>query len=373
MTNGRHIAEELSNKCKGYHVHQHLTGGRAKEAQEYPEELCRAMCTGLLKEMNANVQQIKCLMNVKHDTKVGGDSKKEGAEHLEDNNGDMLDMIAWDDLIGEELDGKKVRQARLKEIGYVHEKKVWRKMKRSEAIRRGIKIVDTRWIDINKGDTENPVFRSRLVAKEFNDSKDMGIFASTPPLEALRTLLSEAGTRRKRRKGKEVVMMLNDVARAFFEAKATRELCIELPDEDKTEKDQREDNVAILEKSLYGTRDAANNFQKEIKSFMLGIGLKIGRYNASTYHHGKFGLKTMVHGDDFVTVGGREETKWLVTELKKRFEFKTVVIGNVPEEVKESKILNRVVRVTPRGWEYEADPRHAELIVKALNLEEAKA
>ena len=67
---------------------------------------------------------------------------------------------------------------------------------------------------------------------------------------------------------------------------------------------------------------------------MLGIGFKMGKYNASTYHHEKFGLKTMVHGDDFVTVGGREETKWLDTELKKRFEIKTVVIGNGPEEVK---------------------------------------
>ena len=175
----------------------------------------------------------------------------------------------------------------------------------------------------------------------------MGIFASTPPLEALRTLLSEAGTLRKRRKGKEVVMMLNDVARAFFEAKATRELCIELPDEDKTEKDQREDNVAILEKSLYGTRDGANNFQKEIKSFMLGIGFQMGKYKASTYHHEKIGLKTMVHCDDFVTVGGREEAKWLDTELKKIFEIQIVVIGSGPKEIREAKILNRVVRVTP--------------------------
>ena len=82
--------------------------------------------------------------------------------------------------------------------------------------------MEVRWIDVNKGDTQNPVFRSRLVAKEFNDSKDMSIFASTPPLEALRAIVSEAGTLRKTREVEETVIMLNDVARAFFEAKAIR-------------------------------------------------------------------------------------------------------------------------------------------------------
>jgi hypothetical protein len=38
----------------------------------------------------------------------------------------------------------------------------------------------------------------------------------------------------------------------------------------------------------------------------------------------------------------------------------------------EGKVLNRVLRRTEDGWEYEADPRHAELLVKSLNLEEAK-
>ena len=38
----------------------------------------------------------------------------------------------------------------------------------------------------------------------------------------------------------------------------------------------------------------------------------------------------------------------------------------------EGKVLNRVLRRTEEGWEYEADPRHAELIIKSLKLEESK-
>ncbi len=33
------------------------------------------------------------------------------------------------------------------------------------------------------------------------------------------------------------------------------------------------------------------------------------------------------------------------------------------------KMLNRIVRITEFGIEYEADPRHAELVVKMMKLE----
>ena len=41
------------------------------------------------------------------------------------------------------------------------------------------KIIRTRWIDINKGDDENPNYRSRLVGKEFNNEQMDGLFAGT--------------------------------------------------------------------------------------------------------------------------------------------------------------------------------------------------
>ncbi len=41
---------------------------------------------------------------------------------------------------------------------------------------------------------ETPIYRSKAVAKEFNDGAISGLFAGTPPLEALRSLVSEAGT-----------------------------------------------------------------------------------------------------------------------------------------------------------------------------------
>ena len=66
---------------------------------------------------------------------------------------------------------------------------------RAEAQRKGINIAKTRWIDINKGDDKNPVYRSRFVAKEFNSGEAQGLFAGTPPLWAFRALLSSSRTK----------------------------------------------------------------------------------------------------------------------------------------------------------------------------------
>ena len=65
--------------------------------------------------------------------------------------------------------------------------------------------------------------------------------------------------------------MLNDIARAYFEAPIQRDVCFELPDEDLSEEDKKNDMVGKLNLSLYGTRDAVANFQTEVKGFMSKI------------------------------------------------------------------------------------------------------
>ena len=71
-------------------------------------------------------------------------------------------------------------------------KNVWGVAPREEARRNGWKIIKSRWIDVNKGDDISAQYRSRLVGKEFADKRIDGLFAGTPPLEALRFLVHEA-------------------------------------------------------------------------------------------------------------------------------------------------------------------------------------
>ena len=90
------------------------------------------------------------------------------------------------------LDSGKVIEARTKEVQYIKDTRVYTKISHKEAQARGWKVIKTRWIDIDKGDERNPVYRSRLVGKEFNNEAMDGIFAGTPPLEALRCIIHEA-------------------------------------------------------------------------------------------------------------------------------------------------------------------------------------
>ena len=156
-------------------------------------------------------------------------------------------------------------------MDYLHEKHVYTKISRAEAQRREIKILQTKWVDVNKGDAINPNHRSRFVTMEFNTTKLVGLFASTPPLEALKLLVSDVAT-------KDEVIMVNDIARAYFEAPISRTVAVELPDEDKSD---GQDMVGLLQKSLYGTRDAAINFQREVQKFMRGHGFIVGRYKST--------------------------------------------------------------------------------------------
>ena len=58
-----------------------------------------------------------------------------------------------------------------------------------------------------------------------------GIFAGTPPLEALRAIVHEAATISGGVDANTKVIMVNDVSRAFFEALAMRQVCVEFPAE----------------------------------------------------------------------------------------------------------------------------------------------
>ena len=85
--------------------------------------------------------------------------------HVSNHLGDVSGALAWDDLTNMRLDAGKVIEARQKEIQYVKDMGVWTNIPRRTAQARGWKVIKTRWIDINKGDDANPIYRSRLVGK----------------------------------------------------------------------------------------------------------------------------------------------------------------------------------------------------------------
>ena len=97
---------------------------------------------------------------------------------------------AWDDVSGKDLKPELVRKARAEEMEYIEKTNLYNKVPRSKATKLGQKVIAVRWIVINKGDADNENYRSRLVAKDFNNSLRPDLSAATPPLEALKLIVS---------------------------------------------------------------------------------------------------------------------------------------------------------------------------------------
>ena len=73
----------------------------------------------------------------------------------------------YDELTGHELDKEEVQKARMNEIDGLTNMGVWEIAPRSQCTARtGRGPIRGRWVDVNKGDDKNKVYRSRCVAME---------------------------------------------------------------------------------------------------------------------------------------------------------------------------------------------------------------
>ena len=110
-------------------------------------------------------------------------------------------------------------------------------------------------------------------------------------------------------------MMTIDVKRAYFYARARRPVDIEIPIEDYEEDDEQ--MVGKLNLSLYGTRDAAQNWAKEYTRFLRECGFKSGLASPCSFQHRRRELMLTVHGDDLTSrvCSAKSWSSWSTTDL----------------------------------------------------------
>ena len=167
------------------------------------------------------------------------------------------------------------------------------------------------------------------------------------------------------------MLLVIDVRRAYFYAKARRRVYIELPEGDGGGPGSRQ--CGLQRKSLCGTRDAAQNWECELGGFLEEIGLRRGQAKASTclYSEEARGIRASVHRDDVTVKASREDAEWLIRKFKEKYEIKTQMIGEVADLDKQLQILNRTVRWSSPGLWIDADPRHVKEVIRALGLKGA--
>ena len=168
------------------------------------------------------------------------------------------DVVCFDDITGKELPWHAVREARELELKYLRDLGVYEKVDEKEAVEKyGITPVDTKWVHTDKAFEEEPQqIRSRMCAREFKSDDRLDLYAGTPPLEALKAIISIAANH------KEMFSTIYiDVSRAYFHGKAPRPVLIRLSVEERMGTDA--DKVGLMKKSIYGTRDAASNWERD--------------------------------------------------------------------------------------------------------------
>ena len=393
MANSKEILKALKKRCKGKNgscsaggQHAPCTGGDARRAAVYPFRLCRAILEGFRNQlrvdrrMTAGVHGMSC--DVEVDLVLQEQCEAWMNIRIAEELNVAYDQVQFKDAItGQPLDPTLVKAARAKELEYFATKGVWHYRPRSEALARmGKPPITVKWVDVNKGDDIEPNYRSRLVAREIRRPGEDSIFAPTPPLESLRTVISLASTDikgqpRHIRDGdseNRTQIMVVDISRAYFNAKKAEDenpTYVDLPAEDPH---RAKGDCGLLRVHMYGTRAAADGWHSEYSNTLVDLGFQRGSASACVFRHPAKRMVASVHGDDFTIAGPKSCLDALKTDLQAKYELTELArLGPGDGDDKEVKILNRVVRWTRAGIEYEADPRQGEKVIAELGLKGA--
>ena len=369
LTNSYEIAQRLRRECPNrgadksmHHQHVKLEGGSlCKNAQVYPRTFCRTICEGIAAQRRMDSMNLVAMgaMSVEELMSMGHDDLHE--DHMSDSK-----YEAYDDVSNEPLIFKLVQSARKEELEYFKTMKVYEYATVDECRKvTGKAPIGTRWIDTNKGDQAKPNYRSRLVAKEYKVNSQPELYAATPPTECMRLIISKAAEKKTNK------IIYIDISRAYFYAKSVRPTYVKLPAEDPKSSD--ESCCARLLMSMYGTRDAALNWHEEYAETLRQAGYVRGTANPCLFYNKQDDISVMVHGDDFLATGDGKAVEKLKRVLSNAYKVKIETLGTDDGDASEIRVLNRVLRRTAAGYRLEADPRHAEAVIRDLGLAGAKA
>ena len=175
-----------------------------------------------------------------------------------------LDAQEWQDdeydQQGNLLDPIKVKEGNREDIDWVLKQKLFDYFPQSECAARQDRPSSLKWVLKNKGEK----FRARLVVREIKKANSddeklepSDLFSAMPPVENLKALVSHVTTERVDRRGRNLVLAVFDVSRAHIHGVCERDVHAEPPSEL-----HRPGLVAKLNKTMIGTQDASNAWQK---------------------------------------------------------------------------------------------------------------
>lgn len=236
--------QRLSRKRKRDQAHQPLLGGRAAAAAFNPVELIEQILRSIRDQADAEDREAQGIENAllvqswenagsSRDTPATIEAriKEQDLDHkvstakvtLKYKNGKSQAIdLKWRDVYRDEytndpLPLNHIKEAMLDEIKLLCDEVV-EAVDVDEALKDPDHVlISGRWINHNKGDSDQPRCRGRYVGQEVNagGEADAACYAATPPLDAKRTLFSRMASER-RRGNKPLKLHFLDVRKAYF-------------------------------------------------------------------------------------------------------------------------------------------------------------
>ena len=96
-----------------------------------------------------------------------------------------------------------------------------------------------------------------------------------------------------------------DIKRAYLQADVKQDIYVDLPQED-----MAEGMCANLVKAIYGTEDAAQNWELAYRKAHADWGFRVGKASPCVMCHPQREIRVVVHGDDFTALGWEAELDW---------------------------------------------------------------
>ena len=158
------------------------------------------------------------------------------------------------------------------------------------------------------------------------DGPDCEHYAPTLGLDLVEGVLSHAAAAGK---SKDHVVAVVDVRRAYFYAEPLPKTFFELPDY--FDIDTRTRCCGKLRRCLYGTRQAARSWQREIEKGIKAAGMVMGEMSKCSFKSPCGKLVEVVHGDDILLSGPRSLVDAVRNSLRKRNEIREQMLGAGPK------------------------------------------
>ena len=190
-------------------------------------------------------------------------------------------------------------------------------------------------------DPAHKKIRSRLCSREYKTKKQGKIrsaspasqlFSATPPLEAVKVLVSILMSVSWSNKGKPLKLRHYYISRAHCQGTAQRLIYIKLPAEDRQK--YGEHKVGRLVKSMYGTREASHIWQLDCVNLICGeLGsFRRGKHCAALFRNPNEDVRMAVHGDHFVCLSDDDGLKHIDSLIKSKYTAKDMETFGVGEK-----------------------------------------